>query len=41
MKRMEGFVHRTFNSTDLIYFLKALQHIYRNKGGLETIFNDT
>ncbi len=33
------FVHRTFNSTDLIYFLKALQNIYRHKGGLETIFN--
>jgi uncharacterized protein (TIGR02757 family) len=33
------FVHRTFNSTDLIYFLKALQNIYRHKRGLETIFN--
>jgi uncharacterized protein (TIGR02757 family) len=33
------FIHRTFNSTDLIYFLKALQNIYRHKGGLETIFN--
>lgn len=32
------FVHRTFNSSDLIYFLKALQNIYRHKGGLETIF---
>ena len=32
------FVHRTFNSVDLAYFLKALRHIYRNKGGLETIF---
>lgn len=33
------FVHRTFNSVDLIYFLKALQHIYKYKGGLENIFN--
>jgi uncharacterized protein (TIGR02757 family) len=33
-----SFVHRTFNTTDLIYFLKALQHIYSYKGGLETIF---
>jgi len=33
------FIHRTFSSTDLIYFLKALQNIYRHKGGLETIFN--
>ena len=32
-----SFVHRTFNSTDLFYFLKALRHIYRNKGGLEAI----
>jgi uncharacterized protein (TIGR02757 family) len=35
---INGFAHRTFNSTDMIYFLKALQNIYRNKGGLETIF---
>jgi uncharacterized protein (TIGR02757 family) len=39
LERIEGFVHRTFNSTDLIYFLKALQNIYRHNGGLETIFN--
>ncbi|MGM0667786.1 MAG: TIGR02757 family protein [Bacteroidota bacterium] len=32
------FVHRTFNSTDLFYFLKALRHIYKNRGGLEAIF---
>jgi len=32
------FVHRTFNSVDLAYFLQALRHIYRNKGGLEKIF---
>lgn len=33
------FVHRTFNSSDLAYFLKALRHIYRDKGGLEKIFD--
>jgi uncharacterized protein (TIGR02757 family) len=38
IEMIKGFVHRTFNSTDLIYFLKALQNIYRHKGGLETIF---
>lgn len=32
------FVHRTFNSVDLAYFLQTLRHIYRNRGGLETIF---
>lgn len=38
IEMIERFVHRTFNSTDLVYFLKALQNIYRYKGGLETIF---
>ncbi len=32
------FVHRTFNLVDFAYFLKALRHIYKNKGGLETVF---
>ena len=30
-----GFVHRTFNADDLIYFLAALQNIYLQHGGLE------
>lgn len=34
-----NFVHRTFNSTDLVYFLKALRNIYCNRGGLENIFS--
>lgn len=34
----EGFVHRTFNSIDLAYFVKSLQNIYINHGGLETLF---
>ena len=38
IEMIKSFVHRTFNSNDLIYFLKALQNIYRHKGGLETIF---
>lgn len=33
------FVHRTFNSVDLAYFLRALRHIYRDRGGLEAVFN--
>ena len=32
------FVHRTFNLVDFAYFLKALRHIYMNRGGLEKIF---
>jgi uncharacterized protein (TIGR02757 family) len=39
LQRIEGFVHRTFNSSDLLYFLEALKHIYTTKGGLESIFN--
>ncbi len=35
LDRLEGFVHRTFNQTDCAYFIKALKHIYANKGGLE------
>ena len=36
--RFDGFVHRTFNPIDLVYFIKALKHIYLNDGGLETVF---
>lgn len=32
-----NFVHRTFNSTDLQYFIKSLQNIYQNYEGLENI----
>ena len=38
LQHLEGFVHRTFNGTDLTYFVKALQHIYANHGGLEPTF---
>lgn len=34
----DGFVHRTFNSIDLAYFVEALQNIYNHHGGLESIF---
>lgn len=35
---LEGFVHRTFNQVDLVYFIKALKNIYLNHGGLEPVF---
>lgn len=38
LARLETFVHRTFNGHDFIGFIKSLQNIYRNHGGLETIF---
>lgn len=39
LEKLEGFVHRTFNSIDFVYFIKALKHIYSNHNGLESIFN--
>jgi uncharacterized protein (TIGR02757 family) len=38
LKSLEKFVHRTFNGTDLIYFIKGLQHIYAHYEGLEQVF---
>lgn len=34
------FVHRTFNGEDCFFFLKSLQNIYKNHGGLEQVFTD-
>ena len=39
LKRLDGFVHRTFNQEDYKYFIKSLHNIYKNHGGLEGIFN--
>ena len=36
LDRFENFVHRTFNATDIIQFIKSLKHIYSKHGGLET-----
>jgi len=38
-RTFEGFVHRTFNGTDCVFFLQALQNIFRNHQGLESVFN--
>jgi len=38
LKPFRKFVHRTFNGEDAVYFLQALQHIYRSHGGLEAVF---
>lgn len=38
LKRFEGFVHRTFNDTDLLYFLHFLQWYYRQHSSLESAF---
>jgi len=36
----DGVVYRTFNSEDLLYFFKALNHIYKVQGGLEKVFTE-
>lgn len=38
LERIHDFVHRTFNSTDLLYFIHALRYLYQKKDGLEGIF---
>ncbi|MDF1546545.1 MAG: TIGR02757 family protein [Bacteroidales bacterium] len=38
LENLGFFVHRTFNGSDLIFFLKSLQNIYKNHGGLRNIF---
>lgn len=40
LSAMDGFVHRTFNGTDLQYFIKGLKHLYMHKGGLEGVISD-
>lgn len=39
LDRISTVIHRTFNSGDFIYFIKALKHIYKIHNGLESIFN--
>lgn len=38
LQKLENFVHRTFNSIDLITFVKGLNNIYTNHNGLEAVF---
>lgn len=37
-KRLEAFRHRTFNATDLLYFVSFLQHHYKKYDSLERAF---
>ncbi len=38
VESFDDFKHRTFNGTDCIFFLKTLQNIYKNHGGLKAVF---
>jgi uncharacterized protein (TIGR02757 family) len=35
--RLSRFVHRTFNGTDCLYFIRGLRHIYSNFGSMEDV----
>jgi len=37
LKAFDSFVHRTFNAVDLRFFISALQQIYKQDGGLESV----
>lgn len=39
LEQLENFVHRTFNGTDFVAFIKGLRHIYRNHKSLENAFS--
>lgn len=39
LEALTPFVHRTFNGGDFMTFIKALQHIYKNHNGLESVFS--
>ncbi|MDR9399080.1 TIGR02757 family protein [Salibacter sp.] len=35
LQPLESFVHRTFNGSDLLFFIEGLKKLYENHGGLE------
>ena len=39
LDRFAGFVHRTFNSDDLVFFVRGLRCIYEEHDGLEQVFS--
>lgn len=39
LNKLDNFVHRTFNGTDFIQFIKSLRHIYASHSGLERVFS--
>ncbi len=38
LERFHGFVHRTFNGEDLMFFIRGLRHVYQHHHGLENLF---
>lgn len=40
LKRFEGFVHRTFQSDDVLFFVYRLTELYRSGSSLQSLFED-
>ncbi len=38
LKRVSGFVHRTLNGDDCLFFIESLRNIYLNHDGMEAVF---
>ncbi|WP_353088398.1 TIGR02757 family protein [Flavobacterium sp.] len=38
LEPLDGFVHRTFNATDVKTFIRGLRHVYTQHGGMEALF---
>jgi len=39
LENLNGFVHRTFKAIDAKFFMRSLQNIYKNHGGLQSVFD--
>ncbi|MDI9358856.1 MAG: TIGR02757 family protein [Phycisphaerales bacterium] len=39
INKLDSFVYRTFQPIDIKYFIKGLRNIYKNHGGIESVFN--
>lgn len=40
LKPLSGFVHRTFNGSDMLFFAESLKNIYKNHNGLHGVFSE-
>jgi len=40
LKKLNGFVYRTFNSFDAITLCESLKNIYLHEGGLQSVFSE-
>lgn len=38
-KKLTGFAHRTFNDSDVLYFISFMQDYYRNNDSMENVFS--